>query len=249
MIFSPSVIPQFSSLKVQARSPIQIDSNVDDLNKNPYDGNLIKLAVLRIKKDKSHDVSIKKISIQDFRMMINQINERVSSNKDHGAMFENSLQILKQYNLIDQDMTLQEIFDRNISTELNTTEFNITYMEPFMSVFSPILIAGMGAGAAIGDTFGLLSGNVYSFGVLGLGAVVCIDPLLATVYIQQTFTLPLLIQILAGFAGIMMFPVHFDKLYTSGFPLTIYSNFFAMGLSGLAIGLLIPYTNYSRSRC
>jgi len=142
---------------------------------------------------------------------------------------------------------LQEIFDRNIPTEFNTTNFTISVMEPFMSIFSPIVIVGMGAGAGIGDTIGMITGNVYSLGVVGYGAIVCVDFMLATVYVLFTFMLPLLIHILSGFTRIMMFPVHFDKLYASGFPLFIYSNFLALGVAGLAIGLTIPYTNYTKN--
>ena len=246
VILSPSCVPQSIFFKEQARLPVQIDTNADDLNMNLFDGFQIKLAIHTLKDDRSHTVSIKKITVKEFRTMTNRINERISSDKDYDTLFENVLQILKEYTLIDQDITLQEIFDRNISTQFNTTNFTRIYNEPFMSIFSPIFIAGMGAGAALGDTFGLVSGNVYSFGVLGLGSVVCIDLLLATIYSQFTFTLPLLIHILSGFAGIMMFPVHFDKLYASGFPLTIYSNFIALGVAGLAVGLMIPYTNYTK---
>jgi hypothetical protein len=78
-----------------------IDKDADDFNTNPYFRDQIKLAILSVKNDKSRTVSIKEISVKDFRTMTNRITERLSSNTDHDTIFENILQILKEYNLID----------------------------------------------------------------------------------------------------------------------------------------------------
>jgi hypothetical protein len=215
---------------------MQIETSGHVIAMNPSDRTLIKLAVHNIKNDGSRTVSIKEISVAEYEMMRNRIIERLSSNTDYDTVFEHVLQILQEYNMIDPEITLQEIFDRNMSTDFNTTYYNVSVNEPFGAIFSPVVIAGMGAGGGIGDNFGLLSGNVYSFGVIGLGGIFCIDVVMQAIYVQYTFTFPLLVHILAGFAGIMLFPVHFDKLYASGFPLFIYSNFLALGFSGFTIG-------------
>lgn len=235
MLLSISYIPQFNFCNAQTQSPMKSDTHLNNVHINSYNRNYIKLAIHTIKEDGSRNVSIKEISIADYKMMTHRINERLSSNTDYDTMFENILQIIKEYNMVDQDITLQEIFDRNMSTDFNTTFYNVS-SDPFGAIFSPVIIAGMGAGAGIGDNFGLLSGNVYSFGVIGLGGLFCLDAVMQTIHIQYTFTFPLLVHILAGFAGIMLFPVHFDKLYASGFPLFIYSNFLALGYSGFTIG-------------
>lgn len=78
-----------------------IDKDADDFNTNPYFRDQIKLAILSVKNDESRTVSIKEISVKDFRTMTNRITERFSSNTDHDIIFENILQILKEYNLID----------------------------------------------------------------------------------------------------------------------------------------------------
>ena len=114
-------------------------------------------------------------------------------------------------------------------------------MEPFLAHFSPIIIVGMGFGGGIGDKFGALSGLLYSFGVIGLGGVLCIDAIAKTIYVHYTFTVPLLLHVLSSFTGIMMFPVNFDFLAGSGLPLFIYSNFIAIGYSALSIGFPLGY--------
>jgi hypothetical protein len=235
MLLFATCIPQFNFSGIQASSPIQSDTNVNDLPMSPSDRTQIKLALQSIKNDGSRIVSIKEISVTEYEMMTTRIIERLSSNTEYDIIFEDILQILKEYHLIDPEITLQEIFDRNMSTDFNTTDFNVS-SDPFGAIFSPVVIAGMGAGGGIGDNFGLLSGNVYSFGVIGLGGLFCLDVVMQTIHVQFTFTFPLLVHILAGFAGIMLFPVHFDKLYASGFPLFIYSNFLALGFSGFTIG-------------
>ena len=84
------------------------------------------------------------------------------------------------------------------------------------------------------------AGNLFSIGLIGLGAVVCLDIENASLYYQYTFTLPYLIHVLSGFLEIMLFA--FDSLYPpdKGPPFTIYSNFFALGMAGLAIGFEYP---------
>ena len=99
----------------------------------------------------------------------------------------------------------------------------------------------MGFGGGIGDKFGSLTGLLYSVGIIGLGAVLCFDALMKTIYVQFTFTFPLLLHILASFVGIMMFPVDFDFISTNLLPIFIYSNFIAIGYSALAIGFPLGY--------
>ena len=124
-------------------------------------------------------------------------------------------------------------------------DFNISMMEPFAVNFAPVFIAGMGFGAGFGfrslPIVRRFAGNIFSMGVIGLGAVICYDFYTNTLYIQQTFTVPFLVHVLAGFIGIMLFA--FDSVFPPipGFPpVTIYSNFVGLGVAGLAIGFLFP---------
>jgi hypothetical protein len=85
-----------------------------------------------------------------------------------------------------------------------------------------------------------IAGNLFSAGVIGLGGIVCLDFEDWSIYYQYTFTYPLLLHILSGFIGIMMFA--FDNIYPpeNGPPISLYSNFIAIGMAGLAIGFKIP---------
>ena len=68
---------------------------------------------------------------------------------------------------------------------------------------------------------GKLDSNLVSGGIIGLGGVFCFDLLAQTIYVQYTFTFPLLLHILASFIGIMMFPVNFDFISEKYLPLFI----------------------------
>ena len=84
------------------------------------------------------------------------------------------------------------------------------------------------------------TGNLFSILLIGLGEIVCLDFEDWSIYYQYTFTCPLLFHILSVFIGIMMFA--FNNIYPSenGPPISLYSNFIAIGMAGLAIGFKIP---------
>jgi hypothetical protein len=118
-------------------------------------------------------------------------------------------------------------------------------MEPFIALFVPIFIGGMGFGAGFNfrqiPIIKRIAGNIFTVGVIGLGAVLCFDWLTSTLYQQITFTIPLLVHILSGFVGLMLFA--FDSIFPpvpGEPPFTTCSNTVALGIAGLAIGLLIP---------
>lgn len=240
MILLTTCIPQINFSNTQA-SPMQIDSNVNDLTMNPSDRTQIKLAVQSIKNDGSREVSIKELSVTEYETMTTRINKIVSSQTEYETLFDQVLQILQEYDLVDPKITVYDLLNRNMSTEYNFKVWNLSQNEPaFVAMYSPVVIAGMGFGGAIGDTIGLASGNVYCGGGIGLGGIVCLDFWTRTIHTQTTFTFPLVVYIISGFTGIMLFPVHFDKLYASGLPLSIYSNFIAVGLAGWTVSFFFP---------
>lgn len=159
-------------------------------------------------------------------------------------LFEQKLQLMKEYGIIPEHITLADLLDYSKIQQNNLLNFSIIQAHKFESKFAPIFIAGMGFGLGIGfrrmPVRQHLAGNLFSAGLIGLGAVVCLDIEHASLYYQYTFTYPYLIHVLSGFIGIMLFA--FDSRYPpeNGPPLTIYSNFLALGMAGLAIGFEFP---------
>ena len=222
-------------------SPLSLKDINGNLPKNNLDQKTIKLAVIHSKPDRNINVSIKELFIDEYTALRENIVKNISLTNASKQPFENILKMLKEINLLNNNMKLDDILGDKTSVVHNSTEYNVSIMEPFLAHFSPIIIVGMGFGVGIGDKFGAISGLLYSFGVIGLGGLLCIDALAKTIYVQFTFTFPLLLHVLSSFIGIMMFPVKFDFLAASGLPIFIYSNFIAIGYSALSIGIPIGY--------
>ena len=236
--------PVLNSSLMETNSPISSTSNFSFINKKTNNPNKIKLAVYYIRDDGSFDFAIKELLNNEYNEMMNTLNQNVLSNKSLGGRFEYILEIFKGYDLVADDITLQDLLDGMNSEDIDSRPFNLSVMEPFTAHFAPIFIAGMGFGFGIGfrrmPIMERIAGNIFSAGVIGMGAILCLDIFEGTLYCQYTFQMPLLFHVLSGFIGIMMFA--FDSIFppSSGQPLTIYSNFLALGLAGFAVGTLIP---------
>ena len=237
IIFSPILNSSFMNTKT-TESIKKDESHLIDYTS---DSNIINLAILKSKPDGSIDITTKEIIYEEYRSLLYEITSKISKTKTDDKPFLTIFNLLREKNLIKQNITINEIFGDKVSNFYNTTTYNLSIMEPFVSMFAPIIAAGMGFGGGIGDKFGSLTGLLYSGGIIGLGAVLCFDALMKTIYVQFTFTFPLLLHILASFVGIMMFPVDFDFISTNLLPIFIYSNFIAIGYSALAIGFPLGY--------
>ncbi len=231
--------PLLHSSPIQAHFLDHLDRHADNTRNEPQMGEKISLAICHVKKEGPINLTIKEVFLDDYTQMLHGLTESISSTHEYGSQFEEILGTFKDNDLIGKDVSLQDIFDSDTVTGFNTTTYNLSLMEPFVAHFSPVFLIGMGFGAGIADTIGLFTGNVYSFGVIGLGGILCIDAFAKTIYVQYTFTFPLLIHILSGFIGVMMFPVNLNFI-SSSLPIVIYSNFVAFGLSGLTVGIPVP---------
>lgn len=210
-------------------------------NDKILDTNEITLAIIHTKQNGYINITTKEITRSNYENLIYEITENISKTKPDDKPFSNILQIIKEKKLLNNNISLDEIIGNKTSELLDTTTYNLSIMEPFVSMFVPIVAVGMGFGAGIGDKFGSVTGLLYSGGIIGLGAVLCFDALMKTIYVQYTFTFPLLLHIITSFIGIMMFPVDFDFISENYLPLFIYSNFIAIGYSALAIGIPLGY--------
>lgn len=234
IISSPIINSSIISSKIESIKVNHIS------NDKILDINEINLAIIHTKQNGYINITIKEITRINYEKLIYEITENISKTKPDDKPFSNILQIIKEKKLLN-NISLDEIIGNKTSELLDTTTYNLSIMEPFVSMFAPIVAVGMGFGAGIGDKFGSLTGLLYSGGIIGLGAVLCFDALMKTIYVQYTFTFPLLLHIITSFIGIIMFPVDFDFISENYLPLFIYSNFIAIGYSALAIGIPLGY--------
>ena len=240
LTYIPTIISQ--PININAENPLT-NTLISRIQKEDVD--LVEIRVYHIKEDSSYEVTAKNMTSDENKEMMNELIQTEISNLTPKEIFEEKLEILKEYKLVSSNIMLEDILDLEKLESIDQQSYNLSEDEPFLAVFAPIFMGGMGFGAGFGfrrlPIIRRLAGNIYSVGAIGLGAVLCFDWLVSTLHIQITFTLPLLVHIISGFTGIMLFA--FDSVFppVSGAPpITIYSNIVALGVAGLAVGLLIP---------
>jgi hypothetical protein len=236
-------IPAFQSQSIIDNINISNNTSITNIKKDNIDN--IKFMVCQFQKDGIHKKNVKELtSKESYDMMIKLINTKVTESTPK-EIFEEKLLILKEYNLVSSNISLNDLMDVGKLEYFCSHEFNISQMKPFVAFMAPIFIGGMGFGAGFGfrnlPLIRRIAGNILSAGLIGLGAVVCFDILNAVINFQFTFTLPFLIHVITGFVGIMLFA--FDSIFPpipGKPPVSIYSNIVALGMAGSAIGFLLP---------
>lgn len=219
---------------------------VDHINKNDLNNDDIKILIHYIDVDGKFQKFIKHISKVKYQQFIDEISDISNQTYDIIDFFQVKLQLMKKYEIIPNEVSIQNIVDFNKVGNLGSKTLNVTEADSFISHFAPIFMVGMGFGIGLGfrrmPVLQRIAGNLFSMGLIGLGAVVCFDIVDWSIYYQFTFTFPYLMHILSGFIGIMLFA--FDNILPpkNGPPFTLYSNFLAIGMAGLAIGFKFPPT-------
>ena len=209
------------------------------------DVDITEIRVYHIREDGSFEVTVKNMTSDENKEMMNRLIQTEISNSTPEEIFEEKLEILKEYDLVSSNITLKDIMDVEKLESFNSLPFNVSEMKPFTAHFAPVFIGGFGFGAGFGfrrlPLIRRIAGNIFSAGLIGLGVVLCLDIFESILHFQFTFTMPFLCHVIAGFVGIMLFA--FDSVFSpvpGTPPVTIYSNIVALGIAGSAIGFLIP---------
>jgi hypothetical protein len=206
--------------------------------------NDIKLLIYYIDNEGNFQKILKILSKTNYQLFLDEVSDLSYQFSNFMNFLDKKLEVMKKYEIIPIEVTLNNFIDFDIIEEASINPFNLTDADKFVSHFAPVFMIGMGFGFGIGfrrmPVMKRIAGNLFSVGVIGLGGIVCLDVEDWSIYYQYTFTYPLLLHILSGFIGIMMFA--FDNIYPpeNGPPISIYSNFIAIGMAGLAIGFKIP---------
>jgi len=208
---------------------------------NVKNSEIIDINVIQSWKKGDVKITTKKMTSYDKNEMMKKLMQINTSNLNPKEIFKEKLEILKEYKLVSDELSLDEIIDVDKfenKTSLNKIE---NTNENFMANYSPIFIAGVGFGGSLGfrrmPTYQRLTGNIFSVGLIVVGVVFCYDwfkpkPIYHPVLLEP------LVYFLAGFIGIMLFA--YDDLFTSTHgvpPVTFYSNLIAIGIAGSIIGI------------
>ena len=242
LVFSSLSTLQSQSIRMNAQNTLKNTLIPKEETENL---DMIKIRVCHFQEDGSFEEISKELTSEENKEMMGKLMKTEISNSTPKEIFEEKLEILKEYDLVSSNITLKDIMDVEKLEKYNSLPFNVSEMEPFLAHFAPVFIGGFGFGAGFGfrglPLIRRIAGNILSAGLIGWGAVLCFDCFQGVLYFQFTFTMPFLVHILAGFMGLMLFA--FDSVFPpipGKPPVTIYSNIVALGVAGLAAGFMIP---------
>jgi len=245
LILTSFSIPGAQSVEMDAKNQLTNTLNPTDSGEKTSKSDMIEIRVCQFQKNGDLKETVKKLTSDENLEMMDKLMQTEILNLTPKEIFEEKLEILKEYKLVSSDTTLEDIMDVEKLESYKSQAFNVSEMKPFAAHFAPIFIGGFGFGAGFGfrglPIIKRIAGNIFSLGLIGLGVVFCLDLFDAILHFQFTFTIPLLLHVIAGFVGIMLFA--FDSIFPpipGKPPVTIYSNIVALGVAGLAVGVLIP---------
>ena len=245
LVLTSFSIPGTQSIEMDAKSQLTNALNFIAPGEKTSKSDTVEIRVCQFQKNGDLKETVKKLTSDKNMEMMDKLMQTEISNLTPKEIFEGKLEILKEYELVSSNITLEDILDVKKLESVDHQPFNISEMEPFVAHFAPIFIGGMGFGIGFGfrnlPIIKRFAGNIFSAGLIGLGIVLCLDFFEATLYFHLTFTFPYLCHVIAGFVGIMLFA--FDSVFPpvpGKPPFTIYSNIVALGTAGLAVGFFIP---------
>ncbi len=197
------------------------------------DSDTVLINVYHLKEDGTIDKAVKELPVNEYETLMEELKQVERSGKTLRGIFEEKLQMLKNYELVSSDLTLEEILDVEKLTEpIETQQFG----EDFEAKNAPIFFVGGGLGFGFGVPFFFTSGTFLCI-LFGFGLVLCYD--FAEKILHQLITLffiPLIVGYMGGFIGLLLLPV---------IPGFFYSNFFGLGMVSNTKWQLIPSMNIS----
>ena len=208
------------------------NSVIETTRKMTGNSDTVLINVYHLKEDGTIDKAVKELPVNEHETLIGELNQVERSGKTLKEIFEEKLQILKDYKLVSNDLTLEDILD----VEKLTEPIEPQQFEDFEAENAPIFLAGGGVGFGFGVPFLFTSGTFLCI-LIGGGLVLCYD--FANKILHSLFTvffIPLLVGFMQGFIGILLLPV---------IPGFFYSNFFGLGMVAKTSWRMIPSMNIS----
>ena len=212
-----NIVKDDARLKMNAYKSKQISKQSDT----------VEYAIYHIKEDKTYDKEIKVLTVEKSKAMWEELKSTENKDLTLTEIFEEKLEIIKNYGIVSSDMTLEEFVD----VKKLERGYNSMQSQDFQAASAPIMFVGGGFGFGFGVPFFITSGTFLMI-LIGFGLVLCYDPVNAV--LNQLFTMffiPMLIGYLGGFTGLLLLPV---------IPGFFYSNAVGLGMVALTSWKLFP---------
>ena len=197
---------------------------------------LIKLRVFLCQTDGSIEDTLIEITREQKNDLFEQLGELDTNHVSVEDIFKEKIRLLQQFDIISEQITVDSIFSQQQPKDDPLINITIVQNENFSAVSAPIFFTGVGIGVGMGfrrmPLIRRFAGNIGFVGLLIVGGLLCYNWLEHTLHINYGFIYPMYFGFLSGFVGIMMFAV--DSLFPppGGPPITLYSNFLALGWTG-----------------
>jgi hypothetical protein len=193
--------------------------------------NTIKLKIYHIKEDGTYVNAVKELTSEENKALKDELRQTEKSGTPIREIFEKKLGILKKYELVSSDLTLDDVLD---VSKLRGTTHQTDDDDEFEEQYAPIVFAGGGLGFGFGLPSIITSGTFLVI-LFGFGAVYCYNIYTGVTHQLMTlFFIPMLIGYLGGFIGLLLLPV---------IPGFFYSNLFGLGFVSKTRWMLVPSTN------
>jgi hypothetical protein len=192
--------------------------------------NTIKMKIFHIKEDGTYVNAVRELTSEENKALKDELRQTEKSGTTIKEMFEEKLEILKKYELVSSDLTLEDVLD--------VSKLEGTYQtddgDEFEEQYAPIVFAGGGFGFGFGLPSFITTGTFLVI-LIGFGVVYCYNIYTGVTHQLMTlFFIPMLVGYLGGFIGLLLLPV------VPGF---LYSNLFGLGFVSKTRWMLVPTTN------
>lgn len=196
------------------------------------DSEIIKINVYHLKEGGVVDKTLKEITKGEHEAMMAELKQATESGSNLREIFESKLQIMKNYEVVPDDLTLEDIID----VDKLTGPYEPRQGEDFSADFAPLFFMGGGFGFGIGIPF-LITSGTFLIILFGFGIALCYDFFNKVLYSLFTmFFIPLLVGYLGGFLGLILLPV---------LPGFFYSNLVGLGMVAKTRWRMVPSLNMS----
>ena len=196
------------------------------------DSEIMKINVYHLKEGGAVDKKLIEITKGEHEAMMAELKQATESGSNLREMFESKLQIMKNYKVVPDDLTLEDIID----VDKLSGPYEPRQGEDFSADFAPLFFLGGGFGFGFGIPFFITSGTFLMI-LFGFGLAMCYDFFNKVLYQLFTmFFIPMLVGYLGGFLGLILLPV---------LPGFFYSNLVGLGMVAKTRWRMIPSFNYS----
>ena len=226
------ILTCFPSITSQPHLLNTINSAIKTSQEFTGDSEIIKISVYHIKEGGVVDNKLVEITKGEHESMMTELKQATAAGSNLREIFESKLQIMKNYEVVPEDITLEDIIDVDKLSGPYEQQFD----DDFSADFAPLFFLGGGFGFGFGIPFLITSGTFLMI-LFGFGLVLCYDIFNKVLYQMFTmFFIPLVVGYLGGFLGLILLPV------VPGF---FYSNLVGIGMVAKTRWRMIPSLNMS----